>query len=283
MQRSITKPPPAFDDNLRAFVEREIPCELLTLYCPSKVDREFDGWLEETARKEPVLACLRELYSLFEILPAPVLLILSTTQHLRSTRPQPLDRDVRQRRADIKALDSARKVMQTYPAVNLFLCDGLFFTKEEMEQENAVKSYLESLKHVIGRIKPRKQSDVTMRFCAQTLREFFRNVTGKTMDEQVGYLLVSAFNWPRGHGDLRLATIQRAKGPSIMAKRFTLQEALDLQRQDPEHQRFWRQKEKEFSLIRKKSLAKMKLWKRRENLFHQEEKRREKRIRAAAH
>ena len=112
-----------------------------------------------------------------------------------------------------------------------------------MGQEWTVKGYLKTLKRVIGMTRQNKESDVEMRFCAQTLAEFFKEITGKPMYEVVGSLLVYAFEWPRGHGDLRLAAIQRAEGPSINAKRSTLREALDLQKQDYS---FWKEKQTRF-------------------------------------
>ena len=287
MQRSLTKPLPAFDNNLRAFAERKFPCELFSLHHDWYLDPDFDRWFAETTKKKEVKDCLQELYSCFGILPAPVLLILAKTQQLLSTRPQPIDRDVRQRRADIKALESALEVMKTYPAGDLFYCgNGLLIGREQMEQEWTVKKYLEDLRDAIGMIKPRKQVNVEMRFCAQTLRDFFQNVIGNNLYQQIGDLMKSAFpeEWGASDPDTRrLAALQRAKGPSINAHRFTLQEALDLQKRDPEHQRFWREKGKEISLIRSRARKEAKVVKREDNLIRAALKRQEKRIRAAAY
>jgi hypothetical protein len=149
----------------------------------------------------------------------------------------------RRRRKDIEAIDAVLKSIATYNAGDLLLA-GLLDDKEEMEREKEVKSYLEARKTAIGKIRMHKQSDVEMRFCAQTLRDFFRSVTRNPMDEYVGSLLVHAFRWPRGFGgDLRLAALQRAKGPSIIARRLTLEEALQLQTPDPDRQRFEMEKQ----------------------------------------
>lgn len=249
VQPSLT---PAFDNNLHAFLQRKIPCGLFTLFCAIPgIDPALNAWLDETAKNQNLIDCLKHLYTEFGILPAPVLLILATTMRLIITRPRPLDRDSRQRRQDTETLTAALDVVNTYDASSLFLSsDSSLLSKEGMEQSRIAKNYLEVLKRTIGRIKRRKQADVEMCFCAQTLREFFYNVTvgPQTLDEYVSRLLVYAFNWPRGKGDPKLAALQRAKGPSIIAKRLTLQEALDLQKQDPGHSRFWREKKKELSI-----------------------------------
>jgi hypothetical protein len=221
-------PLPAFHDNLLSFLRRKIPCELFVLYYPVKCP-ELDGWLEEVISKDRVLTCLEDLYSQYKILPASVLLILATTKHLNMTRPQTLRRTSRQRSHDRKILDAALKVMGVYNAASLFMSsDGLLLNKAEMEQEKVVENYLKRLKHAISKIGRPKKSDTEMRFCAQTLEDFFRQVTDAPLHEQVGSLLVNAFGWPRGKSDLRLAALQHAKGPSINARRSTLQEALDL-------------------------------------------------------
>jgi hypothetical protein len=127
-----------------------------------------------------------------------------------------------------------------------------------MDQEWPAKRYLKTLKEAIDRIRPHKGSDIEMRFCAQTLAGFFREITKKPLYEIVGLLLVSAFNWSRGQRaefswDLRLAALQRAKGPSINARRSTLQEALDLQNQD---YTFWREREGWISDLRDSTMPK---------------------------
>jgi hypothetical protein len=124
-----------------------------------------------------------------------------------------------------------------------------------MEQERIVKSYLKRLEEAIDKIRPRKQTDVEMRFCAQSFEDFFREVTGKPMHEKIGFLLVNALGWRGKHSDLRLGAISHAKGPAIIARRLMLDSALDLQNGDTT---FWGEKEKE--LAREREDAR-KLWK----------------------
>jgi hypothetical protein len=208
---------------------------------------EFDEWLEKTIKKKGVLDCLQDLYSAFGILPAPVLVILSYTHKLLWTRPEPITRDARQRRADCKAIDRTLKVMETYPAYSPFFSfNGLLPNKEERKTEAIAKNYLKTLKQAVKMIRPKKQSDVEMRFCAQALADFFHEITGKPQRERVGSLLVHAFNWSRGQsvaGDLRLATLQRAKGPSIITKQLALRDAINLQNRNyqfwEEEERYW--------------------------------------------
>jgi hypothetical protein len=131
-----------------------------------------------------------------------------------------------------------------------------------MQYEATAEDYLKALRRdAIGAIKPHKQSNVEMRFCAQTLKDFFQTIAHKNLYEEVGQLIKSAFpeEWgASAAGTLRLAALQRAKGPSINARKSTLQEALDLHKCDLEHQRFWRAKQKETSLIIRRARLKRK-------------------------
>jgi len=275
-QKMLRSLAPPFDQNLRAFVDRKIPCELLTLYYPHGVDPDFDTWLEGTVKKKDVLVELQDLYSRFGILPAPVLIILAKTQQLLLLKtqeflalknsPKQSRTQKRNRNAYVKACAAALKAIEVYDAPSLFLAsDGLLLNREEMEQEGAVRSYLKSLKHAISMIRPRKQSDIEMRFCAQTLADFFLEITGDPRRGTVGVLMKAVFpqEWaaraigPKQDFDgLRRAALERARGPSINARRFTLQEALDLQRRDPEHERHWRGQEKRLLPIWVKALRK---------------------------
>ena len=248
---------PSFEENLQAFLEYKIPCELFVLWFSLKQDHEFNSWLGTAVRG--VRGCLQDLYEDCGILPAPVLLILSKTKHLCMTRSRPVDRGSRQRLQDIKALNAALKVIETYDSPSLFFAEML--SEEEMEQERTAKNYLRSLSRAIDMIKPRKEPDVEMRFCAQSLEDFFRSVTGKPMHETIGFLLVHALDWPRPRSDLRLAAIQRAKGPAIVARRLMLEAALDLQNGDTN---FWFEQEKDFA--RDRDEAK----KLRDRLIHRE-------------
>ena len=250
MQSSLTqKPLRLFDDNLQAFFEGKCPCELSTLYRPQR-DVDFNQWLIRVAGK--IQDLLEELYLKYEILPAPVLLILATTKHrLMTPEPEPRYKEARQRRADMRKIDGALKVMATYDAAPVFLStSGALPYQEDINRQNTAKSYLENLKREIGLIRPRKQPDVNMRFCAQALREFFRNVTGsrpkarqQTLDQYVGDLLVQAFNWQCKEGEsLPKAAIQRAKGPRDPAVWGLLNDALALQHQKTG---YWLEREKE--------------------------------------
>ncbi|HEV8342867.1 MAG TPA: hypothetical protein VGR30_10910 [Candidatus Binatia bacterium] len=245
MQESLThRPLPSFDENLRAFLEREISCELFTLYglFSTGMDPDFDRWLEQTAAKKAIRNCLQQLYSDHGILPAPVLMILAKAERLLTLRPTQLKRQKRERQADIKTLEAALKLFEIYRASSLLLAEPRpLIIKEEMEREGAAHSYLKSLICAIGMIRTSKQPDREMRFCAQTLADFFRSVTEQPMHEHVGTLLKGSF--PREWGassDLRLAALHRTKGPSINARRSTLDEALALQRRDPEYAAHYR-------------------------------------------
>jgi hypothetical protein len=241
-----------FEKNLQDFINYKIPCELFVLWFSLKDDDEFKRWLNQTVKK--IRALLETLYLDHAILPAPVLLILATTWHMRATRsPPPPERSSRERLRDLRTINSVLEVIETYNAPSLFFAELL--SEEEMEQERIVKSYLKRLEEAIDKIRPRKQTDVEMRFCAQSFEDFFREITGKPMHEKIGFLLVNALGWRGKHSDLRLGAISRAKGSAIIARRLMLDSALDLQSGDTT---FWGEKEKE--LAREREHAR-KLWK----------------------
>jgi hypothetical protein len=181
------------------------------------VDPEFDRWLKEAVEKKEVRGCLEDLYSNHGILPAPVLLILAETKQLLLMPPESPNRNMRQRRKDIKALDTAVKVIQAY----------------DLEAYFPLQKF-KILKEALG-MRMRKQANIELRFCAQTLADFFRHVAGQPLHEDIGSLLNYAFGWGREKSDFRLAALQRAKGPSIRAKSLILSVAIGLQ----ERRRLW--------------------------------------------
>ena len=230
-KKAAKKPAPSltklFVRNLQQFVNGKLPCALF-VHHPSL---QKDPWLRAVSGDEAVLDCLRELHSCYKILPAPVLYILAKTRQIQSDRKKalPLKKNSRQRKTDIDTIATAIRVIETY--------SWKLSTDEELNKKRNALNYLETLKWAIKNVEPQKrQAEVEMRFAAQTLQQFFRAVSGRSLDECTGQLLVHALKWPRGQGDgddhLRLAALQRAKGPQIVATRFTLREALDLQKQD---------------------------------------------------
>jgi hypothetical protein len=215
--KSLTVPSVPFETNLQAFSGYRIPCELTINARTLGVDPEFDRWLKETVQKKEVRGCLEDLYLNYGILPAPVLLILAETKTLLLspsslfTPPQPLNKSMRQRRKDIKALDAAVKVIRDY----------------DLEAHFPLRKF-QTLRQALG-TRRRKQSNIELRFCAQTLADFFRHVADQPLHEVIGSLLNYAFGWGRETSDLRLAALQRAKGPSINAKQIILPVAIDFQ------------------------------------------------------
>jgi hypothetical protein len=163
-----------FDDQLYAFIDHKILCALFVHNSSLKKD----PWLKETANR--VRECLEFLYDEYAILPAPILLILATTKHLMITHPSLRLREglrsKRTRRKHIKALNEALKVLNTY---------GPFPGPFEEGFESRMRCYLEFVKDKISAIETRKETDVPMRFCAQTLRDFFQAILNDNLYEQL--------------------------------------------------------------------------------------------------
>src|SRR5262249_34271310 len=146
MRRSFT----LFQQNLRAFEERQIPCELFTHWYPRRgVDVEFDTWFDQIIKKQDLLDCVQNLHSRFAILPASVLTILGLTYEYLSHRNKmpKLERDARQRRADCKAIDEVLRVLEIYPVLDY--AAGI-----------AARDDLKTVKHAIEEIRPKKQPDI---------------------------------------------------------------------------------------------------------------------------